>query len=586
MRNIVHWIVALTVSALMMGIVLAGAAHAQDAAGSWHGAIHLPTGDHRLAVEITGKPGAYKGTVRSPEVTDRDAPLDEVKVADGSLVFTLVSIHARFEGRWDAAAQAWTGKWSQGQDFPVTLSKGRLEPRPVVAGLDGTWEGAVQAPGGPKLRIVLRIHTSDSGTIVLMDSPDQMAAGIPIPELTRNGETVAFQLPVARASFQGVLSADGKAIKGSWTQGASVPLDFARTSASAQLAEARRPQTPKPPFPYSAEEVAFASAPGVKLAGTLTLPPGKGPFPAAVMITGSGAQDRDETLLGHKPFAVWADALTRRGVAVLRWDDRGFAKSTGDFAKATSEDFAADGLAAMAYLRTRPEIDPRRIGVIGHSEGGMVGPMMAAKDPRVAFVVMMAGPGAPTRDLMVAQREAVGRSMGIPAAMIARNELAQQKLEAALAQTKPLEEAKADAVKVLVDAGVPAAAAPGQIDMVSSPWYRWFIAYDPAPTLRKLRMPVLALDGDKDTQVVSRQNVPAIREALKGDPDATVLELPGLNHLFQTAQTGSPAEYAQIEETISPDALKLMVDWVVAHTERRATHRAAKEALAGRRAPG
>ncbi len=569
--KLTRWIAALAFSGLMMGLVLASAAHAQDAASSWpigsyHGAIHLPTGDHRLAVEITGKPGAYAGTVRSPEVTDRDAALDSVKVEDGALTFTLDSIKATFRGRWDAASSSWIGQWSQGQDYPLTLAKGKLEPKPTIVGLDGTWAGALSNPAGVKLRIVLHIHRSASGTIVLLDSPDQMASGIPVPVLTRDGQKVAFQLPLIQASYAGVLSADGKTIAGTFTQGAATPLNFTWTDQ--KVAEVKRPQTPKPPFPYSAEDVTFDSAPGVKLAGTLTLPPGRGPFPAAVMITGSGAQDRDEALMGHRPFAVWADALTRRGIAVLRWDDRGFAKSTGDFSKATSEDFAADGLAAMTYLRTRKEIDPKRIGVIGHSEGGMVGPMMAAKDPRVAFVVMMAGPGAPIRDLMAAQREAVSRAMGLPDAMIARNAVTEAKFEAALSQAKPFEEAKADAIKVLVDAGMPAAAAPAQVAAVNSVWYKWFIAYDPRPTLAKLRMPVLALDGDKDVQVVSKQNLPAIREALKANRDATVVEMPGLNHLFQTATTGGPAEYAQIEETTAPAALNLMVDWVVKHTHR------------------
>jgi pimeloyl-ACP methyl ester carboxylesterase len=565
-RTVLHWLLALTVSAMAMGVLLTHAAGAQEAAGSWHGAIHLPVGDHRLAVEITGKPGAYAGTVASPEVSDRQARLGDIRVEAGELSFSVPNIQATYRGRWDAQAQSWIGQWSQGQEFPVTLAKGKLEPRPVIAGLDGTWEGAVTNPAGIKLRIVLHVRTNADGTIVLMDSPDQMASGVPIPAFTRQGQKISFELPVARASYAGELSADGRAIKGTWTQGAPSPLDFTWTAT--KVAEPLRPQTPRPPFPYVVEAVTFDSAPGVKLAGTLTLPPGKGPFPATVMITGSGAQDRDETLLGHKPFAVWADALTRRGVAVLRWDDRGFAKSTGDFAKATSEDFAADGLAAMAYLRTRPEIDPRRIGVIGHSEGGMVGPMMAAKDPRVAFVVMMAGPGAPIPQLMTAQRAAVGRSMGLPPEAIARNEALIGKMEAALAEGKPAAEAQADAIKVLVDAGVPAAAASPQVAAVSTTWYRWFMAYDPRVNLAKLRMPVLALNGDKDTQVVSSLNLPAIREALKANRDATVLELPGLNHLFQTAKTGGPGEYAQIEETTSPAALNPMVDWVVAHTKR------------------
>jgi hypothetical protein len=311
--------------------------------------------------------------------------------------------------------------------------------------------------------------------------------------------------------------------------------------------------------------VAFDSAPGVRLAGTLTLPPGPGPFPAAVLITGSGAQDRDEALMGHRPFMVLADALTRRGIAVLRTDDRGFAKSTGDFAKATSEDFAADTAAAVAFLRSRREIDARRIGLIGHSEGGMIGPMVAVADPRIAFVVMLAGPGVPTRELLVAQRAAVARSAGIAADAITRNEQIMGQVEAALAQDKTLNQAEADAASVLVEAGMPATNADATVRQLTSPWYKWFIAYDPRPTLAKVRVPVLALNGDKDVQVVSKQNLPAIREALKANPDAKVVELAGLNHLFQTAGTGGPAEYARIEETIAPAALNLIADWVVDH---------------------
>jgi pimeloyl-ACP methyl ester carboxylesterase len=286
------------------------------------------------------------------------------------------------------------------------------------------------------------------------------------------------------------------------------------------------------------------------------------------MITGSGAQDRDEAIAGHRLFFVIADALTRRGIAVLRWDDRGYAKSTGDFAKATSEDFAADGLAAMAYLRTRHEIDPRRIGVVGHSEGGMIGPMMAARDSHVAFVVMMAGPGVPTRDLMAAQREAVSRAMGLSAEMVATNAVTQAKFERAVAEAKTPEDAQVEGVKVLTAAGMPADAAAAQVRAVNSVWFKWFIAYDPRPTLAKLRVPVLAIDGDKDVQVISKQNLPAIREALKANKDATVVELPGLNHLFQTAKTGAPSEYGQIEETISPAALTLICDWVAKHAGR------------------
>jgi pimeloyl-ACP methyl ester carboxylesterase len=463
-RTLTRWIVALAVSGLMMALVLAGAAKAQDApgnwAGDWHGTLKSATAELRIGLEITAKPGGgYQGRLISPDQSPAWLILDAVTLEDGHLVLSGARINGRYEGWWDDAQDAFVGQWTQGETLPLVLTKGK--------------------------------------------PPERL-----------------------------------------------------------------RPQTPKPPFPYRAEEVSFVSAPGVRLSGTLTLPAGKGPFPAAVLITGSGAQDRDESIMGHKPFMVLADALTRRGIAVLRADDRGFARSTGDFAKATSEDFAADTEAGVAYLRGRREIDGRRIGLIGHSEGGMVGPLVAVKDPRVAFVVMMAGPGVPTRELMSAQREAVARTAGLSADTVARNEAVMGRVEAALAQAKDWDQAKADATKVLTDAGMPAAGAATTIKQLGSVWYKWFIAYDPRPTLRQVRAPVLAINGDKDVQVIAKQNLPAIREALKDNPNAEVVELPGLNHLFQTAGTGSPAEYARIEETISPAALNLITDWVVKTTGR------------------
>jgi hypothetical protein len=464
-RTLARWIVALAVSGLMMALVLAGAAHAQDMpetwAGDWHGTLKSTTAELRIGLEIKPKRGGgYQGRLISPDQGSAWLTLDSVTLQDGHLMFSGGRVNGRYEGWWDDAQDAFVGEWTQGgETLPLVLTRGK--------------------------------------------PPEQL-----------------------------------------------------------------RPQTPKPPFPYRAEEVSFASAPGVRLAGTLTLPAGKGPFPAAVLITGSGAQDRDESIVGHKPFMVLADALTRRGIAVLRTDDRGFAKSTGDFAKATSEDFAADTEASVAYLRGRREIDGGRIGLIGHSEGGMIAPLVAVMDPRVAFVVMLAGPGVPTRELMTAQREAVARTAGLSADAIARNEAIMGRVEAALAQAKDWDKAQADATKVLMDAGMPAAGASMTIERLGSPWYKWFVAYDPRPTLRQVRAPVLAIIGDKDVQVVAKQNLPAIREALNDNPNAEVVELPGLNHLLQTAGTGGPAEYGRIEETIAPAALSLITEWVAKTTQR------------------
>ncbi len=345
------------------------------------------------------------------------------------------------------------------------------------------------------------------------------------------------------------------------------------TLAKGPVPSRARPQMPAKPYPYRGEEVAFESAPGVKLAGTLTLPEGKGPFPAAILISGSGAQDRDEQLLGHRPFLVLADHLTRRGIAVLRYDDRGYGKSTGRFQDATSSDFAVDAAAAVAFLRDRKDIDTGRIGLIGHSEGGMVGPMVAAKDPTIAFVVLLAGPGAPSRELMAAQRAAVAKARGIPPEAVARNETFAGRIDTLLAETADWEAAKVEVTKVVGQGaavvGVPVEQLIAANQLLFTPWYREFIAHDPRPNLAKLRMPVLAVNGANDLQVIAGQNLPAIREALKANKDATVIELPGLNHLFQTSATGDPRDYGRIEETFAPAALATVSDWVRARAAGR-----------------
>jgi pimeloyl-ACP methyl ester carboxylesterase len=433
----------------------------------------------------------------------------------------------------------------------------------VVKGLDGRWEGAITSPGGAKVRLVLRVDTGPYGTIANLDSPDQLAYGIRLGGLTSSHGVVTFTAAAVHGAYSGVLSPDGKTISGTWTQrGSGRPLAFTRQAAVQPTA---RPQTPKPPFPYRALEVSVQSTPGVTLAGTLTEPKGEGPFPAALLITGSGPQDRDETILGHKPFAVLADALTRRGIVVLRLDDRGFGKSTGDFATATEADFVADAQAAVRWLRARPEIEPGKVGLIGHSEGGIIAPKVAAKDPKIAFVVMMAGPGAPMSDVMAAQRLALGPSMGMDAKTLEKINAAIARELAGMKGARSSEEAKARALAVLKAdfPQLPQASLEAQASQLSSDWFRDLMAYDPAPTLGKLRMPVLAVIGSKDRQVPPDLNLPALRAALKADPKAKVLELPGLNHLFQTAPTGAPGEYADIEETIAPVALKTIGDWVV-----------------------
>ena len=331
-----------------------------------------------------------------------------------------------------------------------------------------------------------------------------------------------------------------------------------------------RPQEPKPPFPYTSEDVGFASG-AVHLAGTLTIPAGDGPFPAAVLLTGSGAQNRDEEIFGHKPFLVLADHLSRRGVAVLRCDDRGVGGSTGSPRTATTGDFADDAVAAVRFLRTRPEVAADQVGLIGHSEGGIIGPLAATRAPgEVAFVVMMAGTGVPLGEVVLRQVELITAAAGADSATVA-GEVATTNLVIDLVAAgadsltirRELEAAVRAAEPGLTDEQV-AGAVDGHLGGILSPWFRYAVALDPRVALRQLTCPVLALNGALDLQVDPEQNLPEIEQALAeaGNPDVTIVRLPGLNHLFQTSASGSPSEYAMIEETISPEALTAISDWI------------------------
>jgi uncharacterized protein len=332
-----------------------------------------------------------------------------------------------------------------------------------------------------------------------------------------------------------------------------------------------RPQEPKAPFPYRQEEVAYESKePGIKLAGTLTFPASGGPFPAALLITGSGAQNRNEEIMGHKPFLVLADSLTRRGIAVLRVDDRGVGGSSAGPPTATSLSYAQDVLAGVEYLKSRMEINPRRIGLIGHSEGGMIAPIVASQSQDVAFVVLMAGTGVKGEDVLTEQGQLVLRANGSSEELIQENIKVQKMLFNVIKSTSDNEAAEKQMRESLSSVN-PAIrdVALAQLKSALSPWMRYFVAYDPQPALQKVKCPVLAVNGEKDLQVPPKQNLPAIEKALRagGNKDFKVIELPGLNHLFQTCKTGSITEYGQIDETISPVALDLMGGWILDHAK-------------------
>ncbi len=436
----------------------------------------------------------------------------------------------------------------------------------------GDWSGVLDV-GATKLKLILHFTANDDGTWRgTMDSPDQAANGLKLDVVTVEGQSLKFVMHIIGASYEGRLR--GGEITGKFTQsGMTFPLNFTRATA-ANTASPKRPQTPQPPYPYNEKEVMFENtAANVKLAGTLTTPRTKAPFPVVVLITGSGPQNRNEELLGHYPFWVLSDHLTRAGIAVLRFDDRGVGKSTGTFSTATSADFASDVLAAIAYLKTRPEINVRKMGLIGHSEGGLIAAMCAVQSKDVAFIVMMAGTGVPGDELIHAQTALLMRAEGMPETQIRGN----QKNQAQMFAIVKTEQDAAVAEKKLMEivAAAVAAAPPtqkktveatltNQIKLYNSPWFRYFLSFDPRPTLRQVKVPVLALNGALDLQVPPQQNLTEIAKALRagGNKKAQIVELPRLNHLFQTTQTGAFSEYAKLDETISPTVLNLISEWI------------------------
>lgn len=443
-----------------------------------------------------------------------------------------------------------------------------------VGNPEGDWQGKLAVPGG-ELTIVLHVaRTGDGKLAATMDSPDQGAFGLEAADVSFAKRRLALKIPSAFGSFEAVLQPGDSVLSGTWKQGPlSLPLTLRR---NAGLAAPVRPQEPKEPFPYRVEEVEFVNpAAGITLAGTLTLPDSSDRFPALVLISGSGPQNRDELVFGHRPFLVIADYLTRRGIAVLRYDDRGVGKSTGDFSTATTTDMASDAAAAVAYLKTRPEIDPGRIGLLGHSEGGIIAPIVANRGG-VAFVILMAGTGLRGDSVLVLQSRLIARSAGeSDSAADAAATLQRQVLDIVLGATDTavagtsLRRLLSQAAEALPDSQPgalhSAEAIAAQTRTVLTPWFRQFVAYDPAPELRRLKVPVLAVIGEKDVQVSPRENLAAIEAALRGggNSDWTVKELPGLNHLLQTATTGAVTEYARIEETIAPKALALFGDWIL-----------------------
>ena len=453
----------------------------------------------------------------------------------------------------------------------VISLRGSYAERDVV----GHWEGHIEIPGQPlAVKVDLTLEDTDwQGTI---DIPAQGAEGLPLSEISveANGGTLRVKFSIqdvpGHPTFNGNLQAG--AISGTFSQGGAT---FGFRLSREAVPDLARPQEPKPPFPYHAEEVVYQNG-TVQLTGTLTVPQGKGPFPTALLISGSGLQDRDQTIFGHKPFWVLADHLSRTGIAVLRVDDPGIGKSTAHPNPATTADFATDVAAGVAFLNQDDRTGP--VGLIGHSEGGAVASIVASRRDDLAFVVLMAAPGVPGTELLRKQNERILEGVGAAPApkrrLLTLLDTLFTTLTSDMTETERRQHVSEIVRQQLEITGIPRveqneAQIQAAVEQAISPWMRYFLTFDPRPALEAIRVPVLALNGELDVQVDVDQNLTAIAAALKkgGNPDVTTHRLPKHNHLFQHAETGLINEYANIEETLSPEVLDLIRDWILSVTK-------------------
>ena len=500
-----------------------------------------------------------------------------LKESGSSFQFDIPSVNATFEGTVAANRESIDGNWSQGgahlpmvfrRQPRIALSK---SPTGAISTAEGTWQGAIEA-NGMRYRLQLHIsHDAQGHLVATMDSIDQGINGFHASQATESDSQIHLELPTVRSTYDGTVNSVRNSMTGTWRQnGEPTELTFHRSD---QILELRRPQNPKKPYPYEEEELTFTNAKaGTTLAATLTVPRGAGPFPAAILLAGSGPLDRDEADGGHKPFFVLADHLTRKGIAVLRYDKRGIGKSTGSYDDATTADFASDAEAAFAFLQTRKGINPRKIGIIGHSEGGIIASMISSRSANVNWIAVLAGPATKGEETLLIQSDLITRAAGMNNEQVAKSLDFDRQSYNLVRNEKNRDELEKDLANLVQVSGIGPAMPPAfvqrQIHWTSSPWFRYFLDYDPIPALQQTKCPVLALSGERDLQVPPKENLPLIQKALEdgGNKDFKVIELPGLNHEFQHCYMGLPAESRAIEETFAPDAMKTLSDWILQHT--------------------
>jgi len=557
-------------------------------AGDWQGKLSVGNTSLRLVFHFAQQSdGQYSGTMDSPDQGANGIPLDKVAAKSDSIVVLIKKIHGGFNGAL-LNDSTLSGNWEQGSmKIPMILKKGVFVSKPTPPrvstssiNVNGIWEGKLNA-GSISLRLNFHFEKDkDNNYSGTMDSPDQGIAGVPCEEVFLNGDSITVQVKPG-IGMKGLLTTDST-VTGNWDQGGKIfPISLKKVKEFSKAPN--RPQTPKPPYTYNSEDVEYDNADKtIHYGATFTYPKGPGPFPTAILITGSGQQDRDETILAHKPFAVIADYLTKKGMAILRVDDRGMGKSTGDIINATSADFANDVETGLTYLKNRKEVDQKKMGMIGHSEGGLIASIVAARDHDIDFVIMLAGPGVKGSDILLKQTEDVMLSEGEPAEAVKEycvifkqllndfmtdndTSAVRKKITREYIQWKAKQSEKTlNDLKLGVDKSDDKKIIDAFMKDFSLPWTKYFIEADPQPLIEKFSCKVLALDGSKDIQVNAAMNLAAINKALKKSksPSFETKELPGLNHLFQHCKKCTVEEYGELEETFSPEALDIMWEWL------------------------
>ncbi len=547
----------------------------RPAAGTWFGNVEPGRSPAAWGALTIGVDDAGDWTVTLTAMTAGavNAPCIEVAI-DGSSVEFLIHVVGRFRGRVSDDGQRLAGTIAFATDDAADGSF-EFARTPLATALPEplAFSGELSFPFGKLAMTLVFARTPGGNWVGVIDVPAQGLTGMPLTTVGRDGDaiTATLEIPGSGVQITAEIVEDAQRLTGRFKQGPfDIEFDFPR-EADYAVPTMNRPQHPEPPYPYTVRDVTIEHPDGHTLAGTLTIPSGAGPFAAAVMITGSGPQDRDETIFGHKSFLVIADHLARNGIAVLRCDDRGTAESGGTFEGATTADFATDALAALQYLATVEGVDARRVGLIGHSEGALIAPMVGGLTDDVDFMVLLAGTGVPGDELLLLQAQLIAKAAGADEMVMAATRAQQQRLFELIRQGLDEQQLRGE-LRPIIEAQLEMAGLEGetlhdaveaQIAQVTSPWMRYFITYDPRPALTRVKCPVLALNGTVDLQVHHDQNLPEILKAINaGGGDVTIRRYEGLNHLFQPSETGALSEYATIEITFDEAVLRDIVVWI------------------------